>query len=66
MKYEYKIVSLNDCDDAVEKQYFENLQKWFDAGWEYVDTIQQRVSVGGGGTRYPVVGVVVRKEKLEL
>lgn len=64
MKYEYKIVALNEAGNSLRKDEMETtLNKWFDIGWEYVDRVQQKISNGGSYSNYPAVGIVLRKEK---
>lgn len=62
MKYEYKIMELTGFDDAMESSDFDKLQKMFDEGWEYVDSITQPIAVGSGVWK-SAVGVILRKEK---
>lgn len=62
MKYEYKITELTGFDDAMESSDFDKLQKMFDEGWEYVDSITQPIAVGSGVWK-SAVGVILRKEK---
>jgi hypothetical protein len=57
MEYEFKVVKMcaSGCKSGAEA--FDNLQAWFDQGWEYVDNIQQR------GVEYPAFGVVIKRLK---
>jgi hypothetical protein len=60
MKYEYKVIELTESDESMTS--FDKLQKWFDEGWEYVDSITQPIAVGSGVWK-SAVGIVLRKEK---
>lgn len=48
---------------VLDVKNFTALQAWFDEGWEYVDHIQQNVSAGSYGSKYPAIGAIIRKEK---
>jgi hypothetical protein len=48
---------------AIAYPEMEKLNSWFEKGWEYVETLQQRISTGSSSARYPCVGVILRKEK---
>jgi len=63
MKYEYKIIELAPYDESLTIDDFDKLQKWFDEGWEYVDSIIQPIASGTSSTWKSAVGVVIRKEK---
>ncbi len=62
MKYEYKVIGLAELDDAMSISDVEVLQKWFDEGWEYVDSITQPFACGSGSWK-SAVAVILRKEK---
>jgi len=66
MKYEYKIIVLCEYDDALYKEKMESLNEWFDKGWEYVETLQQKVTAAGqtSHSKFPSVGVILRREKI--
>jgi hypothetical protein len=63
MKYEYKVVTLCGWDESLQRSDMEKLNTWFEKGWEYAETLQQRISTGSSSARYPAVGVILRKEK---
>lgn len=64
MKYDYTVIVLNEAGMTLPKDIMEKtLNKWFDDGWEYVDSIQQKISNGGSYSNYPAVGIILRKEK---
>ena len=64
MKYEYKVIVLNEAGNSLRKDEIEcTLNKQFTAGWEYVETFQQKISNGGSYSNYPAVSVILRKEK---
>lgn len=64
MKYDYKVIVLNEAGNSLQKETIESvLNKWFEAGWEYVETFQQKISNGGSYSNYPAVSIILRKEK---
>jgi len=64
MKYDYKVVTLNEAGNSLQKSIIEStLNKWFEAGWEYIETFQQKTSNGGSFSSYPAVSIILRKEK---
>lgn len=62
MKYDYKIIELAAFDKSLMTADFDKIQKWFDEGWEYVDSITQPIAAGSNVWK-STVGVVIRKEK---
>ena len=64
MKYDYKIIELVEFDQALDSRYFAKLQKWFDEGWEYVDSLIQPISTGSDVWK-SAVGVILRKESIK-
>jgi len=44
MKYDYKVIELIGFDQTLDSGDFAKLQKWFDEGWEYVNSIIQPLS----------------------
>jgi hypothetical protein len=56
MKYNYKIVLLNEEGNHLQTPKMELLNQWFEDGWEYVSTLQQE------GYEWSPVGVILRKE----
>lgn len=64
MKYEYKVIVLNEAGNSLRKDEIESpLNKWFVIGWEYVESFQQKISNGGSYSNYPAVSIILRKEK---
>jgi hypothetical protein len=57
MKYDYKVILMNEGGNHLQSSSIDRLQQWFDDGWEYVDSIQQK------GYEWSPVSVVIRKEK---
>jgi hypothetical protein len=64
MKYEYKIIALCEADVWLIPTDLEKLNKWFETGWEYVDSVQQRIAGSPLQGLKPVVGIVLRKRKI--
>lgn len=65
MEYEFKIVVLADNDEDLDQGSLKSLQPLFDQGWEFVNQINQPVSLAGGSynTVKSAVGVVLKKLK---
>jgi hypothetical protein len=63
MEYEYKVVVLAESDNDMLN--YEELQEWFDKGWEYVNSISQPVAVTSNNYNlvYGNVIAIVRKTK---
>lgn len=64
MKYEYKVIELTTFDDSMRSSDFNKLQKWFDDGWEYVDSIVQPLAAGSNVWK-SAVGIVLRKQSIK-
>jgi hypothetical protein len=64
-EYEFKILVLADSDEDLDKGSLKSLQPLFDQGWEFVNQINQPVSLAGGSynTIKSAVGVVLKKLK---
>ena len=65
MEYEYKSLTLSGggYDARVTSRDSEELNNWFDSGWEYVDSVCQSSSTGTSSERYGSVLVIIRKSK---
>jgi hypothetical protein len=57
MKYEYKSIVLNDNGSYLRVDKNKIINAEFEAGWEYVDHIQQ------SGYEYSAVFVILRRKK---
>ena len=66
MKYEYKVFILSDSEQSLGTQDFARLQRMFDEGWDYVDSIIQPLSTGTNySTKRSAVAVILRKESIK-
>jgi len=66
MKYDYKVIELIGFDQTLDSGDFAKLQKWFDEGWEYVNSIIQPLSTGTNySTKKSAVAVILRKESIK-
>lgn len=50
--YEFKSIMLNETGQRLSMDDLSNLNKYFDDGWEYVDSISQSASVSIAGSTY--------------
>lgn len=64
MKYDYKVIELVSFDQSLGPRDFANLQKWFDEGREYVDSLIQPIATGSNVWK-SAVGVILRKESIK-
>ena len=67
MKYDYKVIEITKFDSSMKSSDFNKLQEWFDKGWEYVETLQQKVTAAGqtSHSKFPSVGVILRREVIK-
>ena len=60
MEYEYKSIILVKSGYIIEEKHRMVLQQYFDAGWEYVNSIIQT------GSSWPGVMIILKKEKTKI
>ena len=66
-KYEFKAIYVNGgghLSDRVSNRDVDNLNEWFMKGWEYVETLPQRIA-GAGDSSYAKVAptvVIIKKD----
>ena len=62
MIYEYKSILLSYDDEDLSSGETEELNEWFDEGWEYVDKITQPVSTSNYTKRGAII-IIIRTPK---
>jgi hypothetical protein len=65
MEYEYKAILLVGGYDPerLDNKHALHLNKWFDDGWEYVESIAQCTSTGSHSSDRGSVIVIVKRKK---
>jgi len=62
---EYKSILLVEDDECMSEDHPEILNKYFEEGWEYVDSITQPIASGNYSYRAGVI-VVLKRDKVSL
>jgi hypothetical protein len=63
---EYKSILLVEDDELIDETEVDTLNKEFDDGWDYVDSITQTVSTGNSYSYRSGVIVILKREKVSL